>query len=166
MIFDKFKKALNGNGNSGAKLVSCPMNGEVLPLSKSSDEAHQQEMLGKGVLFIPSEGAVYAPFNGKVEMVFETYHALGLTSNDGVELIIHVGFETVKLEGKHFKVHVKENQKIKEGDLLLEFDIEGIKADGYLIETPVVVTNTDSYQSIALLADGTVSKNDRLLEIN
>ena len=158
MIFSKSKKA--------GKLVSCPMNGEVLPLSKSSDEAHQQEMLGKGALVIPSEGKVYAPFNGKVEMVFETKHAIGLTSDDGVELMIHVGFETVKLNGKHYKAHVKESQTIKEGDLLLEFDIEGIKADGYEIETPVIVTNTGSYQSIVVLAAGAVKKNERLLEIN
>jgi PTS system beta-glucosides-specific IIC component len=163
MIFNKLKKALGG---SGAKLVSSPMIGEVLPLSKASDEAHRQEMLGKGALFIPSQGMVYAPFNGKIEMVFETQHAIGLTSDDGVELMVHVGFETVKLKGKHFKAHVKQNQNVKEGDLLLEFDIEGIKAEGYKIETPVIVTNTGSYQSIVVLAEGSVKKNDKLLEIN
>jgi len=160
MPFNLFKK------KSETKLVSSPMNGEVFPLSKSSDEAHQQEMIGKGALIIPSEGAVYAPFNGTVEMVFETRHAIGLLSENGVELMIHVGFETVKLEGRHYKVHVEEKQKIKEGDLLLEFDIEGIKAEGYKIETPVIVTNTASYQSIVVLADGKVKKNERLLEIN
>ena len=159
MPFNIFKKKDN------VKIVSSPMNGEVFPLSKSSDQAHQEEMIGKGALIIPSEGAVYAPFNGVVEMVFETRHAIGLLSDDGVELMIHVGFETVELEGKHYKDHVQEKQKIKEGDLLLEFDMEGIKADGYKIETPVIVTNTASYQSIVLLADGKVKKNERLLEI-
>ena len=156
MIFSKLKKA---------KLVSSPMSAEVLPLAKSSDPAHQEEMLGKGVILIPSEGKVYAPFNGRAEMVFETQHALGLVSDDGIELLIHVGFETVKLDGKHFKAHVKDNQIIKAGDLLLEFDIEGIKADGYKIESPVIVTNTGNYKSVAVLAGSAVMKNEGLLEI-
>ena len=156
MIFDKLKKT---------KLVSSPMNGEVLPLTRSGDPAHREEMLGKGALLIPSEGAVYAPFNGRAEMVFETRHALGLVSDDGVELLIHVGLDTVKLNGKHFRAYVKDNQIIKEGDLLLEFDMDGIKAEGYEIESPIVVTNTGNYKSIVVSAAGAIKKNETLLEI-
>ena len=155
-MFDKLKKA---------KLVSSPMSAEVLPLAKSADPAHQEEMLGKGALLIPNEGKVYAPFNGKAEMVYETHHALGLVSDDGVELLIHVGLDTVKLNGKHFKTFVKDNQTIKEGDLLLEFDIDGIKSAGYNIESPIIVTNTGSFKSVTVTVGGAVKKNEKLLEI-
>ena len=163
MIFDTIKKALGGGKKT--MLVSSPMKGEVLPLAKSSDPVHQEEMLGKGALIVPSEGKVFAPFKGKAVMVFETGHALGLVSEDGVELLIHVGLDTVKLNGKYFTAHVKDNQEINEGDLLLEFDMEGIKSEGYLIESPIIVTNTGDYKSINTAAEGGVEKNDRLLEI-
>jgi len=148
-----------------AKVVASPMVGEAMPLAKSSDPVHQEEMLGKGALLMPTEGAVYAPFNGAVEMVFETCHALGLKSDDGVELLIHVGYETVKLNGKHYKALVKDNQAIKQGDKLLEFDIAGIQADGYKVETPVIVTNSGDFESITLAATGAVTKGATLLEI-
>ena len=153
MIFDK------------VKLVSSPMTGEVSALAESGDPVHQQEMLGKGAIIIPSEGAVHAPFNGKTAMVFETRHALGLVSDEGVELLIHVGLDTVKLKGKYFTAHVTDNQDINEGDLLLEFDIDGIKAEGYDIESQIIVTNSGDYESVAVSAVGTIKKNEGLLEI-
>ena len=162
MNFRELKRIVLG---SKAKMVYSPMNGEVFPLAKSKDPVHRKKMLGKGVLIIPREGNVFAPFDGKVEMVYETQHALGLVSDDGVELMIHVGLDTVKLNGKHFKAHVKNGQKINKGDLLLEFDIEKIISEGYEIEIPIIITNTADYSSIEILAKGTISINEEMIII-
>ena len=113
-------------------------------------------MVGKGFAVVPTEGKVYAPFDGTCAMIFDTLHALGLVSNDGVELLIHVGLETVNLKGAPFKAHVQNGQTFKKGDLLLEFDIEAIKKAGCEIQTPVLVTNANEYENLTV-------KNDRIV---
>ena len=128
--------------------IKSPIKGEVIALSDVEDETFASGMLGNGFAVIPQEGKVYAPFDGICENLFVTAHALGLVSDNGIELLIHVGLETVTLNGKPFKAHIKNGQNFKSGDLLLEFDIEQIKKSGCKIQTPVIVTNSDQFSNI------------------
>ena len=104
--------------------------------------------MGKGVAIIPVDGKVVSPINGTVQTIFKTKHAIGLLSDEGVEVLIHIGMDTVQLEGKHFIPKVKQGEKVKKGQVLLEFDINAIKSEGYSVVTPVIVTNSDSYLDI------------------
>ena len=122
-------------------------------------------MLGKGVAIEPAVGRAVSPVNGTVSTVFDTKHAVGLTSDDGTEILIHIGLDTVKLNGEHFDAHVKAGDKVKAGDLLVEFDIEKIKEAGYPTITPVIITNTDSYSDIESLANGSVKEKDQLISV-
>ena len=130
--------------------IKSPIKGEVIALSDVEDETFASGMLGNGFAVIPQEGKVYAPFDGICENLFDTAHALGLVSDNGIELLIHVGLETVTLNGKPFKAHIKNGQNFKSGDLLLEFDIEQIKKSGCKIQTPVIVTNSDQFSNIVV----------------
>lgn len=130
------------------EILTSPINGTVKPLSEVKDEAFASGLLGKGIAIEPKEGKVIAPANGTLTTLFPTLHALGITTDSGAELLIHVGMDTVKLDGKHFKARVKQGDKIKKGDVLLEFDMEAIKKEGYSLETPVIVTNFDKYADI------------------
>ena len=147
------------------KIVYSPLNGNIVPLNSVNDETFAGEMLGKGMAVIPSDGKVYAPFDGEVATLFPTKHALGLKADSGIELLIHVGLETVGLNGKHFTAHVKDGLRIKKGDLLLEFDLNAIKNAGYDIVTPLIVSNTDDYSDIILLANGQVKAMTPVLEV-
>ena len=155
----------NVSSAAGAdKIVYAPLNGTIVPLNQVNDETFAGEMLGKGTALLPSAGRVYAPFDGEVVTLFPTKHALGLKSDSGVELLIHVGLETVGLNGKHFTAHVKDGLRIKKGDLLLEFDLEEIRKEGYDIVTPIIVSNTDDYSDIVSLANGQVKVMTPVLE--
>lgn len=154
------KIALMGND----KILS-PLKGQVKPLSEVSDKVFAQEVMGKGIAIEPLEGKVYAPFEGTVDAIFNTKHAIGLRSNSGVEVLIHVGIDTVNLEGKHFISHVKQGDKIKLNDLLVEFDIDAIKNEGYEVITPVIVTNHTIYNDFIVTGNKIVDKNDLLLEV-
>jgi PTS system D-glucosamine-specific IIC component len=122
-------------------------------------------MLGNGVAIEPSDGKVFAPFDGEVEMVYDTKHAIGLVSKDGVELLIHVGIDTVKLGGKYFDVKVENGAKIHKGDLLMQADIKGIQSSGYPTVTPVIVTNTDDFSSVCPSEKTTGRIGDKIIEI-
>lgn len=132
---------------SGKEEIFCPLKGELRPLTEVNDPTFSGEILGKGVAIIPSEGKLYAPFDGEVSMVFETKHAIGLIKED-VEMLIHVGLETVSLEGKYFTAKVQAGDKIKKGDLLIEFDLDAIAKEGYDTITPVIVSNADDFANI------------------
>jgi len=123
-----------------------PLNGTVISLSDVKDDVFSSRAMGDGIAVIPSEGKLYAPVAGKIEMVFETRHALGMTTNNGAQILFHVGLDTVKLGGKHFEAKVKVGDMVKAGDLLLEFDLEKIVAEGFDPVTVVVVTNKDEYE--------------------
>ncbi|MGG5373265.1 beta-glucoside-specific PTS transporter subunit IIABC [Enterococcus sp. AZ196] len=125
--------------------MRSPVKGEQIELAQIQDEVFSKELMGKGFAVLPSEGKVYAPFDGEVTMLFDTLHAIGLTSTQGAEVLIHVGMDTVNLKGQHFTPKVKVGDQVKAGDLLLEFDLEKIKEAGYLTDTPVVVTNGMPY---------------------
>lgn len=133
---------------SGEEKVITPIEGKVIPLSKVSDAAFAEGALGKGVAIIPTVGQLKAPFEGTITALFPTLHALGITSDNGIEMLVHVGFDTVKLNGEPFNAKVKQGDHVKQGDLLLTFDIEKIKECGCGIETPVIITNTASYLDV------------------
>lgn len=133
--------------------ISQPVKGKVIKLEEVADEAFASGAMGRGAAIIPSEGKVYAPFDGKVTLVTDTKHAIGVLSDDGVEILIHFGLDTVKLGGKGFKCFVKEGEKIRKGTLLMEADLDYIKAQNLDITTPIVVNNSDDYQKIEMNAD-------------
>lgn len=146
-------------------VVKCPINGKSVTLSEVKDGVFSEEMLGKGAAIEPMDGKVFAPFNGKIDMVFDTKHAIGLSSDDGVELLIHIGIDTVRLNGKYYTLHVKNGDKIKVGDLLAEFDISKIKEEGYQVITPVIVTNSDQFKEIVLQTNGDIKAQSDFIKV-
>lgn len=148
---------------SSGEEIKSPMNGTVIPLSEVPDAVFSSEMLGKGFGVEPSEGKAYAPVDGEVTTVFDTKHAIGLMSKHGVELLIHIGMDTVKLNGKGFDVKVKTGDQVKAGDLLAEFDMDLIKGEGYPVTTAVVVTNTDDCEEISEVRTGAATKDTEVL---
>ena len=147
------------------KVIKSPMNGTVIPLSEVPDAVFSSEMLGKGFGVEPSEGKAYAPVDGEVTTVFDTKHALGLMSKNGVELLIHIGMDTVKLNGRGFDVKVKAGDQVRAGDLLAEFDMNLIKSEGYPVTTAVVITNTDDCEAIGEVKTGAVTKDTDVLTV-
>ena len=150
---------------SSGEEIKSPMNGTVIPLSEVPDAVFSSEMLGKGFGVEPSEGKAYAPVDGEVTTVFDTKHAIGLMSKHGVELLIHIGMDTVKLNGKGFDVKVKTGDQVKAGDLLAEFDMDLIKGEGYPVTTAVVVTNTDDCEEIGEVRTGAATKDTEVLTV-
>ena len=145
--------------------IATPITGRVIPLSEVPDAVFSSEMLGKGFGVEPEEGKAYAPVNGEVTTVFDTLHAIGLLGEDGVELLIHIGMDTVKLNGKGFDVKVKTGDHVKAGDLLVEFDMDLIQKEGYPVTTAVVVTNTDRYKEVALSKNGKAEHGEHVLTV-
>lgn len=141
------------------------LNGTVIELEKVEDEVFSAKVLGDGIAVEPVEGKLYAPCDGKVDMVFDTKHAVNLVSQSGCEVLLHIGIDTVKLNGEFFEAHVTDGQEIKKGDLLISFDIDGIKNAGYKITTPMIICNTDDYISITAAATGSICAGDKLLEV-
>ena len=154
-----------GSPVSSGEEIKSPMNGTVIPLSEVPDAVFSSEMLGKGFGVEPSEGKAYAPVDGEVTTVFDTKHAIGLMSKHGVELLIHIGMDTVKLNGKGFDVKVKTGDQVKAGDLLAEFDMDLIKGEGYPVTTAVVVTNTDDCEEIGEVRTGAATKDTEVLTV-
>ncbi|MDR0552029.1 MAG: PTS glucose transporter subunit IIA [Spirochaetaceae bacterium] len=158
-----------GGGNADkAFKVYAPMGGSVAPITSSADPAHQAEAVGKGVCIMPQGGKIFAPFDADVDMVFDTKHAIGLSAkapylSAAVELLIHCGIDTVKLNGDGFTAHVKDGDKVKKGDLLLEYDEGIITAAGYSLETQVVVTNSGDFKKVTQAATGIVNAGDLVL---
>ena len=145
--------------------IVSPLKGKVVPLAEVNDPMFAGEVLGKGAAVLPEEGRVIAPFDGKVTALFPTNHAVGLTGKDGVEVLIHIGINTVELEGKHYHALVAQDDEVKAGQPLVEFDMDAIKAAGYDVVTPVVVTNADQFEEIQTVADGSVNPMDALLQV-
>ncbi|OKP65796.1 hypothetical protein A3842_30125 [Paenibacillus sp. P3E] len=129
-------------------VIMSPIKGAIIPLKDVQDAAFSSEAMGKGIAIEPSEGKVVAPFDGVIVSLFPKKHAMGLLSDDGVEILIHIGLNTVKLNGKYFEAHVVEGQRITKGQTLLTFDLEKIKQEGYITQTPVIVTNTYNYSDV------------------
>ena len=153
ILYKDDKKEVNKEEIKVSELISkevivSPIKGEVLPLEMVKDEVFSKGLLGKGVAIEPSEGKVVSPVDGVITTLFPTYHAIGITSDNGAEILIHVGMDTVQLEGKCFSPKIAQGDKVKAGQLLLEFDINGIKEAGLPVTTPVIITNSDKYLDI------------------
>lgn len=141
------------------------MNGTAVKLEDVEDEVFSQKILGEGAAVEPSEGKLYAPCDGKIDSVFDTKHAVNMVSEDGVEILLHIGIDTVKLGGQYFEAHVSDGQEVKKGDLLISFDMDKIKAAGYKVTTPIIIGNTDDYASVEPAAENSISAGDIILKI-
>ncbi|MBD8913456.1 MAG: PTS glucose transporter subunit IIA [Ruminococcus bicirculans] len=141
------------------------MNGTAVKLEDVEDEVFSQKILGEGAAVEPSEGKLYAPCDGKIDSVFDTKHAVNMVSDDGVEILLHIGIDTVKLGGQYFEAHVSDGQEVKKGDLLISFDMDKIKAAGYKVTTPIIIGNTDDYASVEPAAENSISAGDIILKI-
>lgn len=135
-------------------VIDSPLEGTVIPLSEVKDDVFSNEIVGKGAAVVPEKGEVHAPADGTVMSVFDTGHALGMTTKDGVEILIHIGLDTVELKGKYFTVHVKQGDEVKKGDLMITFDPEGIRNAGYDVTTPVLISNTADYMDVVAKKSG------------
>lgn len=149
-----------------AYTLGSPAAGKAVPLSRVNDPTFSEGMLGQGIAVIPSEGKIYAPADGEIGMVFDTLHAISMTAECGAEILIHVGLDTVKMKGDGFTSCVQAGDEVKKGDLLLEVDLEKVKAAGYDVITPILVCNTDDYSSVEGLAEQDVAPGDDVIKIN
>jgi glucose PTS system EIICBA or EIICB component len=146
-------------------IIYSPIEGKAVPLEEIGDGVFSSGMLGQGIAIEPSVGRAVAPINGTVSTVFETKHAIGLTTEDGIEILIHIGLDTVQLNGKYYTTHVKDGDQVNVGDLLVEFDIDKIKEEGYPVITPVIVTNTADFKEVSGLTKGNVAEKDSLIKV-
>lgn len=144
--------------------VYAPADGDVIPLEQFPDELFSQEVLGPGCGIVPSGDKVVAPFHGTVSQLTDTRHAIGVTSDDGIELLIHVGVDTVEMAGQGFRTWVKNGQKIRRGDQLISFDRKAIQAAGHPDAIAVIVTNGDEFTSITLKTSGSAAAGDVILK--
>lgn len=159
------EEIIKSDSESESPLLYSPLEGTAIPMDQVKYETFAAEVLGKGVAVIPEKGQVKAPCNAVVETVFDTKHAIGLKADNGAELLIHIGVNTVELGGKYYETHVSEGDHVKAGQLLITFDMDRIKAEGYDVTTPLIVTNTDEYQDIKVLKTGKTDYRDHVLEL-
>jgi len=147
------------------EIIESPLQGAVKPLESLPDEAFASGAMGQGIVIEPSEGRLTSPVNGTITTVFPTGHAIGITSDEGAELLIHVGVNTVRLKGKHFEKQVQEGDRVEKGQLILLFDIEQIQAAGYVTSTPVIVTNSANYLDVLKTSESEVRRQDYLMTV-
>ena len=143
--------------------IGAPVKGKAVPISQVSDPTFGEEILGKGVAIQPADGKIYAPADGTIEMLFDTKHAVSMTTTEGVELLVHIGLDTVALKGEHFTAHKGNGDAVKKGDLLISVDLEAVKAAGYDVITPMVVCNTSDYQTVEAVTGSDVNPGDTVL---
>jgi PTS system beta-glucosides-specific IIC component len=155
---------LDPNPNNRYEIVS-PMTGEVVELKEINDVTFAGEHMGKGIAIRPTSGRVVSPITGVVQTVYRTKHAIGLVTDDGVEMLIHIGQDTVQLKGQHFTAHVKDGERVNAGDLIMEFDLQAIKDAGYEIVTPIIITNTSNYLDVVPTKSASVNEKDKLLTV-
>ena len=158
-------KSTTEKSNANDSVLYSVSEGTAILLSQVNDATFASEVLGKGIAVIPSKGEVVAPCDAVVETVFDTKHAVGLSTESGMELLIHIGINTVELNGKYFTSHVKNGDHVKKGQLLVSFDMEKVKAAGYDVTTPLIVTNSDDYKDVKILSEDSVTPSDKVLEI-
>lgn len=155
----------SAQNSASDEIITAPVAGRSAALSEVNDDVFSKEVLGKGAAILPSEGKVYAPADGTLTVFFETGHAVGMQTAGGAELLIHVGLDTVNLQGKYFTPKAKAGDQVKAGQLLLEFDLEAIKKEGYDTVIPIIVTNTPDYSSVLPASEGTVKAGDTFLKL-
>ena len=145
--------------------IYAPLAGQAVPVTEVPDPTFAEGMLGDGIAIIPTEGKVYAPCDATVDMMFTTGHAVSLVADCGAEILIHIGLETVSLEGKPFTVHVANGDKVKKGQLMIEVDLEAIKALGLPTITPMLICNTDDYPTFNTFVDKDVTNEDVVISL-
>ncbi len=146
-------------------VLGAPAAGKAVSLKEVNDPTFSEGILGDGVAVIPSDGKIFAPADGTIGMIFETLHAVSLTTEYGAEILIHVGLDTVKLKGEGFEGHVKAGDTVKKGDLLLTVDLEKVKAAGYDTITPMLICNTDNFAEVKGLIGKDVAPGEDILEL-
>ena len=152
-------------GKDDKKVILAPVEGKAVSLKEVNDPTFSQEILGKGVAVIPSKGRVVAPADGVVSVFFETKHAVSITADNGAEIIVHVGLDTVNLKGEHYTSYKKQGEHVKAGELLVEFDIDAIKEAGYDVITPIIVCNTPNYPDMVCHTGMQVKELDPIIEL-
>ncbi len=145
------------------EIVGAPVAGKVVPVSEVNDPTFSEGIVGQGVAILPTGNVVVAPCDAVVDVMFETGHAVSITTAFGAEVLIHVGLETVKLEGRHFTVHVKKGDRVKAGQLMIEFDREAIAAEGYDTITPVVICNAEEFGKLTTTTGRVAAVGDRII---
>lgn len=146
-------------------MIGATAKGKAVPIQEVSDPTFAEEMLGKGVAIQPTDGKYYAPADGEVSLLFDTLHAVSVTTESGVEILIHIGLDTVALKGEHFTAHVKTGDKVKQGDLLITADLDALKAAGYDVITPMVICNTTDFTSVEAITGADVNPGDDVIRI-
>lgn len=160
-----FGKIFGKSEEKRDKAIYAPLAGQAVPVSQVPDPTFSAGMLGYGIAIIPSDGKVCAPCDATVDMMFTTGHAVSLIANNGAEILIHVGLETVGLQGKGFTVHVQNGQKVKKGQLMIEVDLESVKAAGLNTITPVLVSNSDDFGTLNTVTGKVVTNDDVVIEV-
>ncbi|MGN0484128.1 MAG: PTS glucose transporter subunit IIA [Lachnospiraceae bacterium] len=156
-----FKKK---KGETGM-ILSSPVRGKAVSLSQVNDPTFSEGMLGKGMAVMPEEGNIYAPADGEISLVFDTLHAVNMVTSEGIEVLIHIGLDTVTRKGAGFQAHVATGDHVKKGDLLLTVDLDALRADGFDTIIPVVVCNTDDYAEVLEAASGEVAAGEDLIRV-
>lgn len=159
------KKEVVAAHTSEMSTICAPLMGEAVPLKAVNDPTFAEEIMGKGMAIIPTVGQLVSPVKGTVTMIFDTKHAIAVTDENGVELLMHIGLDTVKLGGKYFRTHVSAGDKVEVGTPIVDFDIEGIKSEGYDVITPVLITNTDDFTNIFAIDDRLVKLGDEIIKV-
>lgn len=149
----------------GRDNIVSPLKGSVVPLSDVQDEAFSSGAMGKGLAIDPADGELVSPVDGVVTMLFPTSHAIGITSNEGTEILIHIGMDTVQMDGEGFTPHIIQGDKVTKGQLLIEFDIEKITSKGYSVITPIVITNSQNYLDVITTEKASISSNEQLMTV-
>lgn len=165
LVMMRFSKKKQENEFVSEEVICSPIEGTVVSLKEVNDPTFAEGALGNGIAIIPSNGKVVSPVNGVISALFPSKHAIGITSKLGAEILIHVGLETVNLEGNHYTSHVKIGDNINVGDLLLTFEKDEIKKAGYDIITPVLITNSGDFKDITFLRNGLVKEKDNLVKV-
>ncbi|MCD8327364.1 MAG: PTS glucose transporter subunit IIA [Lachnospiraceae bacterium] len=147
------------------QMIGAPIRGEAVESGEVDDAVFSEEMLGKGMAILPKEGLVYSPVDGQVTVMMDSMHAVSLLSDDGVELLIHIGLDTVRLGGKYFKGHVKEGDRVSQGQLLLEFDLDALQREGYDMVCPVIICNTEDYREVTPFTGKKVEVGEPVLKL-
>ena len=159
------KQEDTNQGSTESVVFACPLKGKVDSITTAPDPAFSEKMMGDGIVIVPTDNVVYAPMDCEIAFVFPSKHAIGLVTDSGLEALIHVGIDTVKLEGQGFNVFVNDGDKVKRGDKLMEFDLEYIRNNAADIATPFIITNLPDNQSIHILKTGDVEVNTEVMEV-
>ena len=164
LLYRRYANKAKNEANKSETIYS-PLNGNVIGLSEVSDPAFSNDALGKGIGIIPTSGEVVSPADGIVTILFPTKHAIGITTKQGAEVLIHIGVDTVNLNGEGFEAFIKQGDKVKKGQKLISFDLENTKAKGYDVTSVIVITNSNDLRSVTPIHQGEINKEEKIIEL-